>query len=365
MRVSGFKKNKFKAFGMVASTLLASMAVLSACGAGETGSTEDAGEAAAGSENVELVVTSFGGTYDEVFNKYVVEPFEAANPGVTVTLAPYTGVTKLSQGGGAGIDIVQLDDFDLIDAGQAGLLSELKDSEFEHWADLYPQAILKGSDEATYGLVNVFGAWGIAYNPDMIAKPESWNDLWAPELKGKVALMSQWIPDILLTAEAVGASADNMQPVWDAFKEITPSVAQYYSSFSAPESLFGTGQIAAAAWFDGRALAMKQSGSKMEFVIPQEGGVLIRSGLGVMKNSPNQEMAKKLIDFTLTTEAQQGFAAELFYGPTNQTVELSADLQGQVVYGEESLAKLIAPDWTTILPQREDWLTKWTEATTQ
>ncbi|WP_274364763.1 ABC transporter substrate-binding protein [Paenibacillus thermotolerans] len=358
---------KGRVIGTLAATILFSFAALTGCASSNNSAAGDQAEAGgASSKKQELVVTSFGGTYDEAFAKYVIEPFEAENPGVKVTLAPYTGVAKLSQGGGDAIDIVQLDDFDIIDAGQAGLLSELKQDEFSHWGDLYPQAILNGEGGTTYGVVNVFGAWGIAYNPEKMEKPESWNDLWAPELKGKVALMSQWIPDILLTAEAVGASTDgDMKPVWDAFRKLTPSVAQYYSSFSAPESLFGTGQIHAAAWFDGRALAMKESGSSVDFVLPKEGGVLIRSGLGVMKSSKNQELARKLIDFTLTPQAQQGFAKELFYGPTNKTVELDADLQSKVVYGEETLSKLIAPDWTKLLPMREEWLTQWTEATAQ
>ncbi|WP_080831637.1 ABC transporter substrate-binding protein [Cohnella massiliensis] len=343
--------------------MIAAVSVLSACGGSSSSNNGQASGGAAQSQ--ELVVTSFGGTYDEAFAKYVIEPFEAANPGVKVTLAPYTGVTKLAQGGGEKIDIVQLDDFDLIEAGNQGLLSELAQDQFSNWSNLYPQAILNGNESKTYGLVNVFGAWGIAYNPDKAEAPTSWNDLWNPEVKGKVALMSQWIPDILLTAKAVGADYENMDPVWTAFKELTPSVAQYYSSFSAPESLFGTGAVTMAAWFDGRATAMKEAGKSVEFVIPEEGGVLIRSGLGILKDSANQELAAKLIDFTLTAEAQQGFAQDLFYGPTNKTVELDAELQQKVVYGEEGLANLLAPEWNELLPKREEWLTKWTEATTR
>ncbi|ALS25473.1 spermidine/putrescine ABC transporter substrate-binding protein [Paenibacillus sp. 32O-W] len=360
MRAGGRRKYTTKA---ILSIILASVLMIAGCG--DSKSSEGSGNGSESSGKSELVVTSFGGKYDEVFKKYVVEPFEAANPGVKVTLAPYTGVAKLAQGGGEQIDVVQLDDFDLIEAGNKQLLQPLKKEAFTQWDNLYPQAFLNGSGNETYGLTNVFGSWGIAYNPDKVDKPESWNDLWAPEVQGKVALMSQWIPDILLTAKAVNATEDNMDPVWEAFKAITPSVAQYYSSFSAPESLFGTGEITMAAWFDGRAIALKEAGQSVDFVIPKEGGVLIRSGLGVLKSSKNQELAQKLIDFSLTPEAQKGFAEELFYGPTNETVELEAELQKKVVYGKESLDQLLAPDWNSLLSKREDWLTKWTEATMQ
>lgn len=349
----------------ILSLALAATLVVTGCSSSSTGDSNNSGNNSSGGSGGEIVVSSFGGTYDEVFTKYVIEPFEAANPGVTVKLAPYTGVAKLAQGGGSTIDVVSLDDFDLIEAANQGLLSPLKPEEFPSWDNLYPQALLQNAEGETYGLANVFGAWGIAYNPEKVDKPESWNDLWKPEVKGKVAMMSQWIPDILLTAEATNASIDDMEPVWQAFKEITPSIAQYYNSFSAPESLFGTGEVIIASWFDGRALAMKQSGQPIEFVIPKEGGVLIRSVMGVTKDSKNQELARKLIEFSMSEEAQIGFAKELYYGPTNSTVTLDGEIKEQVVYGKEEVEALIAPDWNEILPKREEWLTKWTEVTSQ
>ncbi|SHE34023.1 putative spermidine/putrescine transport system substrate-binding protein [Seinonella peptonophila] len=313
------------------------------------------------STNKELVVSSFGGKYDEVFTKYVVKPFEAKNPGVKVKLAPYTGVAKMSQGGSSSLDVVQLDDFDIIEAANKGLLQSLKKDEFSTWGQLYPQAFLNDKSGKTYGLTNVFGAWGIAYNPQKVKKPTSWNDLWNPTIKGKVAMMSQWIPDLLMTQKATHASNENMQPVWDAFKKL--SVAQYYQSFSAPEALFKTNGIVMASWFDGRTYTLKQSGTPIDFVIPKEGGILIRSGMGVVKKSKNQALAKKLIDFAMNPDAQKGFAKELYYGPTNSSVKLEGNIQQQVVYGKDKVNQLITPDWNTIFPKREEWLQKWQEAT--
>lgn len=313
----------------------------------------------------EITVTSFGGSYDTVFTKYVIKPFEQKNPGIKVKLAPYTNITKLSQGGGGSIDVVQLDDFDVIEAANKGILTPLKKDEFPSWSQLYPQAFLNSKDGKTFGLTNVFGAWGIAYNTDKVQKPTSWNDLWNPIYKGKVTMMSQWIPDILMTQKATKANFENMQPVWDAYKKITPSVAQYYNSFSAPEALFKTQEVTVGSWFDGRAYALKKAGVPIDFTIPKEGGILIRSGMAVMKSSKKQENAKKLIEFAMTPEVQKGFAKELYYGPTNSTVKLDKDLQDTVVYGKDKVSTLIIPDWNAIFPKREEWLNKWQEVTSQ
>lgn len=317
------------------------------------------------SNDKEIVVTSFGGKYDEVFTKYVKEPFEKQHPGITVKLAPYTSLAKLSQGGSSNIDVVQLDDFDLIEAANKGLLSPLKQNEFKQWNQLYPQAYLKDKKGETYGLTNVFGAWGIAYNSQKVKKPTSWNDLWSPTVKGKVAMMKQWVPDILMTQKATGATTDHMEPVWQAYQKITPSIAQYYSSFSAPEALFKTNAITMASWFDGRANALKSAGVPVEFTIPKEGGILIRSGLGVIKDSEKQKLAKELIDFAMKPEAQKGFVTELYYGPTNKHVQVDSQLQQTVVYGKEKVDALLTPDWNAIFPKREEWFTRWQEVTSR
>lgn len=339
-------------------SLVAVLLIISACG-----NSDDSSEGSDTGKQ-ELVVTSFGGQYDEVFKKYVIEPFEEANEGVTVKLAPYTGVAKLSQGG-ANVDVVQLDDFDLIDAANKGLLAPLEESDFENWENLYDQAFLHDENGQVYGLVNVFGAWGIAYNPEKVSEPTSWNDFLNDNVSGKVSLMSQWIPDILLIAEATDSDLDDMEKVWEFYEQLTPSVTRYYSSFSDPESLFGTGEVVMASWFDGRAVSLKQAGENIDFVIPEEGGVLIRSGMGVSAESDNKELAQKLIDFSMSVEAQIGFSEEMYYGPTNKQVELDDELSELVVYGEEEVENLITPDWNEILPKREDWLLRWTEATSQ
>lgn len=344
------KKFELKQGSMILGIMAVIMLALTACGSSDT---------------QEIVVTSFGGKYDEVFTKYVAKPFEEKNPGVKVKLAPYTGIAKLSQGGGSSIDIVQLDDFDIIDAANKGLLAPLDKKDFSTWDKLYPQAFLNNKDNKVFGLTNVFGAWGIAYNPEKTKKPTSWNDLWRSDVKGKVAMMSQWIPDILMTQKATNATMENMEPVWNAYQDITPSIAQYYNSFSAPEALFKSNQVVMASWFDGRALALKKAGTPIDFVLPKEGGILIRSGMSVLKNSKKQDLAKKLIDFAMSPAAQQGFAKELYYGPTNTTVKLDAALAKDVVYGKDKLDALTTPEWNKIFTKREEWLLKWQEVTSR
>jgi putative spermidine/putrescine transport system substrate-binding protein len=87
--------------------------------------------------------------------------------------------------------------------------------------------------------------------------------------------------------------------------------------------------------------------------------------MGVLADSEQQELARKLIDFSMKPEVQTGFAKELYYGPTNTEVQLEGDLADKVVYGKEKVERLITPDWNEILANREEWLTKWTEATAQ
>lgn len=219
----------------------------------------------------EVIVATFGGTYDLVFEEYIKKPFEELHQNVNVSMAPYVNLTRLqNQGGGNGVDVVSLDDFDLISAANSELLMPLEEDDFEHWDDLYPEAFLEGEDGNVYGLTNVFGSWGTAYDTEKMDKPESWNDFFDPEVQNHIALMEQWIPDILMLARAKDTSTENLEPVWDAYKKLSPVVTQFYSSFSAPESLFQTGEVWMASWFDGRAYSMREQGAPIDFVIPEE-----------------------------------------------------------------------------------------------
>lgn len=347
---------------LMALVLVLTVGLLAGCGKSQEAAPGQQGQAASG----QLVVTTYGGKYDEVFMKDVVQPFEAANPGVKIKLAPYTGVAKLAQGGGEQIDIVSLDDFDIVELGNKGLLSELQQKDFSTWEQLYPQTFLKSDGGKVIGLADQFGSWGIAYNPKEMAKPDSWNIFWDPGMKGKVAMMSQWIPDIILTAKARQATYENMDPVWQAFKEVTPNVAQYYSSFSEPEALFGSGTVRAASYFNGRVIAMKEAGKSVDFTIPKEGGVLIRATKGILASSKNQELGRKFVDFCMKPEVQVNFAKDMYYGPTNREAKLDQALVDKgVVYGKEAIDALITPDWNQLLQQRKDWLTKWVEATSR
>jgi putative spermidine/putrescine transport system substrate-binding protein len=352
------RKTKLISSFLAVLLIISSAAFLSACGSNTTSSNS-------GLKGT-IVVTTYGGTYDEVFNKCVVKPFEKKYPGVKVKLSPYISVAKLQNGGAKNVDIVSLDDFDIIDAGNKGLLTKLKSSDFSNWNKLYPQAFLKTDKGDTVGLSVEFGAWGIAYNSKEISKPSSWNVFWDPEVKGKAAMMSQYIPDIIMTEKSTNSSDDNMAPVWEAFKKLTPSIAQYYSSFSSPESLFNSNSIVISSWFNGRAIALEEKNPDIKFTIPKEGGVLIRGAEGIVSSSKNKEIAEKFIDFRLNADVQTEFSKNLYYGPTNKEAKLSSDLVDKgITYGDEKIKELTVPDWNKLLSQREELLGKWTEATSK
>lgn len=315
--------------------------------------------AAAAAEQVTLVVTSYGGAYDEVFTEYVVKPFQEDYPNVTVELAPYAGVTQLeAQKERPTLDVVQLDDFDIIDAAMKGLLSPMSSVNVSNWDALYPQAFLT-VDDTVYGLTNVFGAWGIAYNTDYVSEPASWQVFWDEQYSQRIAMMDAWIPDMLMAAIAFGGDADNMEPAWDALRDLSPSVRQFYSSFSAPQALLESEEVWLASWFDGRTYALQAAGTPVDFAVPEEGGILIRGGLGVVAGSGNSEIAEAFVDYAMALEAQRAFSEEFFYGPTNSELELTGDITEIVVYGEEDLAQLLVPDWPAILAQRAEWLDMW------
>jgi putative spermidine/putrescine transport system substrate-binding protein len=269
----------------------------------------------------------------------------------------------MEQGGAKGIDIVQLDDFDLVSAGNKGYLSSISSKNIGDFKNLYPQAKLYGKNRKLYGIANVFGAWGIAYNPKKVSKPTSWNDLLNKKYSGKVTAMSQYLPDILMVSRANGGNYKNMSPAWKFYKKLTPNVAKYYTSFSDPESLFESGDVEIASWFSGRAEALKEEGKSVDFVIPKEGGELIRSVLGIVKTSKNKKLDEELIEYSLRQKAQVAFAKDLYYGPTNKKIKIPSYISKDVV-NQKEIERLYAPNWNKVLKYSGSWYTKQTALTT-
>src|SRR5271155_5333150 len=140
---------------------------------------------AAGGDN-ELVVVSYIGEAQIPYRKFLSDPFEKKHPGTTVRLVPSESEDVVAQikaaRGASPYDVITLGVPRQITAVQEGWVEHTPPVNLPNLKDVYPQFITACKNT---GVPETYSLIGIAYNPDKVAAPESWSDLWKPEYRGK------------------------------------------------------------------------------------------------------------------------------------------------------------------------------------
>lgn len=177
------------------------------------------------------------------------------------------------------------------------------------------------------------GAWAyvytIGYRPDLVEGLtfESWEDLWAPEMKGKLA-----VPDfdpshiIAVSARLSGADAANWEKGQEKLMELKPNFKAFYTNDANSQQLLANGETPVQIVLSMNAHYMINEGVPLEVVIPKEGGVLGVDAVGIMKGTEKTDLAYKFINALLDPEVQ-GEIAELKKGsPTVTNAKLDPEV---------------------------------------
>ena len=141
-----------------------------------------------------------------------------------------------------------------------------------------------------------------------LPKPESWQDLLKPIYKGQITMphpassgtgfldVTAWLQ---LYGEAEG---------WKYMDALHENIAQYVHSGSKPCRQAGAGEFVMGISFEYRANATKASGAPIELVFPKEGVGWDMEASAIMKASKKQEAARKLLDWSVTRQANELYA---------------------------------------------------------
>ena len=142
--------------------------------------------------------------------------------------------------------------------------------------------------------------------------PKSWADLLKPEYKGLVGYLNPGSAavgqvGVIAANLALGGSYDNLDAGIKYFKQlqannpIVPTQTAYARVLS--------GEIPILLDYDFNAYREQYSDqAPTVFVIPQEGTQQLPYVMGLVKNSPNPEQGKHILDFVLSDEGQRHWA---------------------------------------------------------
>lgn len=309
----------------------------------------------------DLVIATFGGSFAEDTKTCHIEPFEAMT-GAKVILSLGSSVDTAAKiratAGDPEIDVAYMDASIAQQIKAEGLLETLPFDTMVSFEAVAPQAFDRDNTFVNF----MTAATVIAYNPELIDAPTSWNDLFDPAHAGKIALGditgTSGLHFLLAVNRMKGGELDNQDAGFAAIKELMPNVVMLYTQADQLVPLFERGEIVMAPWYPDRAGSAADSGVPVAVAYPEEGAIGIQPTVSVPKGSGNVDLAMQYIDILLSAEAQACFAEKKYAGPVNTEVELSDRVKAVVPFGE-SYDNLWYPDTEMIAEKRPDWTQRW------
>ena len=195
-----------------------------------------------------------------------------------------------------------------IQAGQQGVVEPYKP---KHWDDI-PEG-LKDPDGNWFTIHS--GALGLFINVDALGGkpvPTSWADLLKPDYKGMVGYLDPSSAFVgyagaVAVNRAMGGSLDNFDAGIEFFKKLNDNdpIVPKQTSYARVLS----GEIPILFDYDFNAYrAIHKDKANVVFVIPSEGTVVVPYVMSLVKNSPNPDKGKKILDFIMSDEGQKVWA---------------------------------------------------------
>ena len=145
----------------------------------------------------------------------------------------------------------------------------------------------------------------------------------------------------------------------EKFVELKPFPQIGYSAQLTP--LLTQGQIAMAPIDIGEIVPLKQRGVPLDFVVPEEGMMVIDHSFSILTHGDDKETAAKYIDFVLSPEIQLFMAKEWLIAPTNAKAPLPAELEA-LPLTPAAIAKARRFDWTAVNKLTPDLAAAWSKA---
>lgn len=247
-----------------------------------------------------------------------------ARTGIKVVESNYASNEELLaklQAGATGYDIAVPSDYMVSVMGKLGLLETLDKGKVPNVKSLDPAFTGKGYDpDNAISLPYAWTTTGIAINKAAYPDPvTSWADLLDnPKAAGRISMLDDVREAMAAALKLNGFSLNSTKPEeLQKAKETLLAAKKSIKTFnSSPIDAIVSGEVALAHMYGQEAIqASRESGGKVEFVIPKEGGTLAIDNLVLLKSAPHKEEAYQLMSFLLELKSNVDFVKRVSGGP--------------------------------------------------
>ena len=195
-----------------------------------------------------------------------------------------------------------------IQAKKDGVVAPYKPA---HWSEI-PDGL---KDSEGYWFTIHSGTLGLFVNVDALGGkpvPKGWKDLLKPDYKGMIGYLdptSAFVGYVGAVAinQALGGTFDDFTPAINYFKELQRNAPIVPKQTSYARVL--SGEIPILFDYDFNAYRAKyKDKANAAFVIPSEGTVIVPYVMSLVRNGPNPDGAKKVLDHLMSDKGQAVWA---------------------------------------------------------
>jgi putative spermidine/putrescine transport system substrate-binding protein len=316
-----------------------------------------------GASSADLVVTAYGGVWEQAFRDCYVKPYEhMTGKSVDVVLGgPVQWVNQIAASPAhPPIDVVVNSVDSAADATARNLVDRFDPARLPHLKDINPRFVEAG---AGYGTILNYGALGLAYNAKTVkAPPKTWQEFVERTVKGewKAAIPGISYPStpatvIWLFAQIYGGSVDNIAPGLDQIKLMQASGnLVFWNDVNEFLSMIKTGDIDIGMYWDGRTWAFHDDGNpSIVYVNPAPGAAINPTLIQKVKNG--SDAGWSFIDFVLSTEPQACWGNKLQYGMSNTNVVFDPKIAPRIT----RMPEILWPPFEQLPSRVSAWVEQW------
>lgn len=354
----------------ITATVAVTALAISSCGSAEDSTQDSEGETRQ-FEDVELVVTSFGGDWEEAYIDAVVEPFEEETGASVelITLYSADAMTQVTaQADAPQIDVVHFSGGQEAVAADEGLISPIDADELTNVSDLAPG--IADSLEEGQGPAMQVVPMGIIYHTEEVSEaPTAWEDVLDEDYAGHVAFTdltnAYGMQTMLAINEELGGSLDDVTPGMEAIGErVTDGDDIVVATSPDLQAAFAQRNVWIAPYAQDYAYTLEEAGVPVEFTVPESGTTVSYVTANLVEGRENQEAATALIDYSLRVDAQETFVEDMRYSPVNTSVALPEGLEDSILAADD-LDSVERVDPHVIDDNEGEWLDTWNNLISQ
>lgn len=207
---------------------------------------------------------------------------------------------------------------------------------------------------------------GLAYNTNHFkTAPDSWEMIFDPALKGKVALFDGfWAGNAFaVMAKLRGGSEKDAEVAFELYEKAAKD-GQFHSlvtSNSQLQQLLVSGEVMLAPHFRGVVMPWAKDGAPVAYSVPKEGQVAFPEGFQLVNGSSEAQLkvCNALINTSLAPKNVIDYCRTAFVVPLTDNVTLPEDLASDPAIQPDAIANAIQLDYAAIAANAQAWAGEW------